>query len=280
MLNEFVRDGESGAVFSPCRTYRYSLWRRFYRLFLTPMEERLIVYIGLNPSTANEDYDDPTMTRLTSFSKQFGYDGFVMLNLFGLVSTDPVPMLKHESPTGPDNNRAIDIITSEAAAVVCCWGSHGSHRDRHKEVYELLKFNNIQAFDVNQDGQPKHPLYVKGDTLLDKFTPFYKPHPLRYHIQSFRNSWKPPENGVPCTRPGRWGNPYRIGEKHPVTGKPMTRSECIQAFVDKINTNETIEGEINRMAIVEELRGKPLGCHCHLNEPCHVDALATIANQE
>ena len=74
---------KSGAVFSDCRKYRYALWR------IWDENKPLVMIIGLNPSTADEISNDPTITRCKSFARACGYGGVLVANLFGFRATSP-----------------------------------------------------------------------------------------------------------------------------------------------------------------------------------------------
>lgn len=157
----WIGDEMTGAVFSPCRQWRYTLWRRF-----TPNAqlERMCVFIGLNPSTADETQDDPTIRRCIQFSKDWGFAGYVMLNLFAFRATDPKDMKAVADPIGEQNNEAIFQVTRGAGRVVAAWGNHGLYRYRSVFVREMLP-DATYHLGLTKSGQPKHPLYLRRDTV-------------------------------------------------------------------------------------------------------------------
>lgn len=160
----FIGDGESGARFSPCRNYRYTLWRRWQPD--CPIES-MVAFIGLNPSTADETEDDPTIRRCIGFTKSWGFDGFVMLNLFGFRATNPKVMFVQTDPIGTDNNTAIQHVAARVGGVVCAWGTHGVHRLRGFHVHSMLSqmsLENVWHLGLTDGGFPKHPLYLKSTT--------------------------------------------------------------------------------------------------------------------
>lgn len=170
-IRDYLGDGECGAVFSPCRLWRYTLWRRWNPL-LTGDEERLIAYIGLNPSTADERQNDPTITRLIGFAQRWQYDGMVMLNAFAWRETDRLKMLKVPEPVGEQNDEAIVTIAKHVDLVVACWGNEGAHLGRSQRVHDLVAIEArvpLHHFGLNQGGEPKHPLYLKSSTELERF---------------------------------------------------------------------------------------------------------------
>ena len=167
-VSEWIGSTESGAVFNETRTHRFSLWRRWTGLFdaePAPIS-RMLAFICLNPSTANETANDPTVARGIKFAKRWGLDGFVMLNLFGFRATEPADMKRAPDPVGDGNDEAILWVASRAARVVCAWGVHGVHMGRDEEVKTMLRNNDINAecFIRTKDGHPRHPLYVRGDS--------------------------------------------------------------------------------------------------------------------
>src|SRR5262249_29397933 len=151
---------KSDASFSSCRTWRYWLSRSWRPLGLLP--ERQLVVIGLNPSTADETVDDPTIRRLIGYAKDWGYDGILMLNAFAFRATDPKELRTTVAdPVGADND---DVIRTNcrSAKVLCAWGKHARYLDREKRVLELLHDVGADTFclGTNLDGTPKHPLYL------------------------------------------------------------------------------------------------------------------------
>jgi len=149
----------SRATLSPCRKYRYELWR------IWDPARKPAVFIGLNPSTADETQDDPTIRRCKSFAERFDCGGLCMINLFAFRATDPEAMKAATDPIGPDNDNHLLSCCAQAGVIVCAWGAHGSYRDREKQVCWLLKFN-MKCLGRTKDGQPRHPLYLKKDTEL------------------------------------------------------------------------------------------------------------------
>lgn len=148
--------GDSGAVFSPDRIYRYALFRNWRE-----GEGRLAV-IGLNPSTADEVENDPTVTRCIKRAKFLGLSGLIMLNIFAYRSTDPKNLKLTNDPVGPDNNDSLVKYSSDATLVLCAWGNHGQLMNRSRQVVELLKKNNISLYVLKlneKSGEPVHPLY-------------------------------------------------------------------------------------------------------------------------
>ena len=150
-----------GAVFSPCRKYRYSLWRRWEQ------DAPYAMFVGLNPSTADERQDDPTIRRCKRFAADWGYGALVMVNLFALRATSPNDMINHREPIGDDNDRTINMLAPCAGVIVCAWGAHGEYLFRDHYVKTLLADYELKCLGTTKNGQPRHPLYIKADKTLE-----------------------------------------------------------------------------------------------------------------
>jgi hypothetical protein len=144
------------ALFSKDGKYRYFLTRRWGTGL------RWIAWIGLNPSTADAIRDDPTIRRCIAYSREWDYDGMIMLNIFTLRSTDPKKLYESEDPVGPENNKAILEACKFAETRLCCWGNHGKLKSRGWEVSRLLKDMPLQVLGTTSKKMPCHPLYLQG----------------------------------------------------------------------------------------------------------------------
>lgn len=156
-----------GAQLSDCRKYRYALWRTWQGggRHGDPAEHH-VMFIGLNPSTADETQDDPTIIRCIGFAKRWGFDGIYMLNLFAYRATSPKDLMKAEDPVGPENNSFLSMYHEPAGLNIACWGAHGVFMKRDQAVIELLGRENLSCLGITNGGQPKHPLYLKLDTKI------------------------------------------------------------------------------------------------------------------
>lgn len=154
-------------TFSPCRQYRYTL----EHVIDPALPVRRIMWIGLNPSTADEQQLDPTLRRIRRFSADWGYTSFVMTNLFAFRATDPRVMKASGFPVGHHNNSALIQSADKCEVVVAAWGTHGTFRDRDCAVVELLQRygHKLSCLDRTKGGHPKHPLYVAAAMKLKPF---------------------------------------------------------------------------------------------------------------
>ncbi len=171
----------SYAKISPCEKYRYSLCRNWGETS-SERTQRYIVFIGLNPSTADDNFDDPTIRRMMSFANDWGYKEIEVVNLFAYRATDPKQLKKVDDPIGPENDGYINrrIRSRYCAEVIFCWGSHDTG-DREIEVLRNIhKISEplpaIKSFGMTKRGDhPKHPLYMPQDTeMITLGEPFFK----------------------------------------------------------------------------------------------------------
>ena len=150
------------ATFSDCRKYRYALSRTWNG------KKKTILFIGLNPSTANEKIDDPTIRRCINYAQNWGYGCLLMVNLFAYRTTMPSELKNVKNPIGNDNDLHIIELSKKADIAVAAWGNEGSLLSRDKEVKKILP--NLMCLKINKSGQPAHPLYQKKDLKLIKYS--------------------------------------------------------------------------------------------------------------
>lgn len=151
-----IDNKNSGAVFSNDMRYRYKLWRRWG-------ENPSLAFCMLNPSTANETDNDPTVERCQRRAQAWGYGGLVVVNLFALRATDPNELYTTREPHGPDNGHHISMAADEAALVICAWGKHGALMQTGPTILARLRKDfgpKIRYLKLNRDGSPQHPLYL------------------------------------------------------------------------------------------------------------------------
>lgn len=159
-------EGTCSARFSPCRKYRYEL-RRTWK-----PRARVMVFVGLNPSTADERTEDPTIRRILGFADDWGFGTLVMLNVFAFRSTDP--KLLHDRAArgrevvGPENDETIrrTFEVHRKDKLVIGWGANGRLLERGRDVASmaLALHRRPECFGLTANGQPKHPLYLAAST--------------------------------------------------------------------------------------------------------------------
>jgi hypothetical protein len=116
----------------------------------------------LNPSTATETQNDPTVERCERRARALGFGSFHVANIFAYRATDPKNMRAQTDPVGPANDAAILAATGQAQQIICAWGSHGAHLSRGTQVETLLRRTGLPLFHLGLTlaGMPKHPLYI------------------------------------------------------------------------------------------------------------------------
>jgi hypothetical protein len=151
-------DAVSEAVYSDCERYRYLLTRVW-------APGRKALFIMLNPSTATEVQNDPTVERCERRARALGFGAFRVTNIFAFRATDPKVMRTEADPVGPENDAALLESVGWADSIVCAWGNHGLHLDRGAQVMGLLRRSGapLLHLGLTGQGQPRHPLYVAYD---------------------------------------------------------------------------------------------------------------------
>ncbi len=149
------------ATLSDCRKYRYVLSRTW------DSKKKTILFIGLNPSTADEQIDDPTIRRCINYAQNWGYGSLLMVNLFAYRATMPTELKKVKNPIGNDNDLHIKELIKKVDLAVAAWGNEGSLLNRDKEIKKIIP--NLMCLKINKSGQPAHPLYQKKDLQLIKY---------------------------------------------------------------------------------------------------------------
>lgn len=129
-----------------------------------------LLYIMLNPSTANESIDDRTIESCTRLAKNNGYDRFMVGNLYAYISTDPKKLghLTLAEAQGEKNNQSIKEMLHLADSVVVAWGLKGG-RNGTPDIYEILKNHKLLCIDTNLAGSPVHPLYQSSTTKFQEW---------------------------------------------------------------------------------------------------------------
>jgi hypothetical protein len=159
------------AVISPCGAYRYHLTR------VLGGAPGAVVFIGVNPSTADATTDDATVRKWIGFTRRWGVGAMQVGNLFAYRATDVRQLGKVTDPVGPDNDRYLRALVDQATLVVPCWGSQAKlparARQRIEAVRELLRgcARPVKVLGLTASGDPRHPLFLGYDTTLEDWTP-------------------------------------------------------------------------------------------------------------
>ncbi len=166
MTDLFTTEAESrGAIISECGLYRYHLWRVWDSTL------PVMVFVMLNPSTADGTEDDPTIRRCIGFAKRDGFGGISVKNVFALRATDPRELDSHPDPVGPDNEahllgaRDVSLMTR----LVVAWGNRRPPRhlrSAYRQAATICTMRMAYCLGMNRNGDPKHPLYLPLDAHL------------------------------------------------------------------------------------------------------------------
>ncbi len=153
-------DAASTAIYSPCERYRYVLTRTWDDV------AKRALFVMLNPSTATEVQNDPTVERCERRARALGFGAFRVCNIFAWRDTDPKAMRAAAEPIGPENDQAITDGCAWADTIICAWGSHGEHLNRGPAVETLMRATGRPLFHLGltKAGHPKHPLYLAYTT--------------------------------------------------------------------------------------------------------------------
>lgn len=160
---------ERTATISPCGRYRYRLGRRWaqHRLSLP------LLFVMLNPSTADAEQDDATIRRCTTFAVAHGFDALEVVNLFAFRATDPTDLWRAADPVGPDADRHIAEAAAVSGTVCLAYGAQPKAEARVQQVLPLLRRQHrweLQCLRITRSGYPQHPLYLPAACRLQAFT--------------------------------------------------------------------------------------------------------------
>lgn len=137
------------AIFSECGNYRYLLTRFF-------TSGPIAMCIGLNPSKANSDHDDPTIIHLKNILRALGFGSLYMTNLFGLISPNPEDLRMNPRPIGKTNDIWLKHAAEKADTIIFCWGNFPMAEYRARKIAPM--FPQAKCFGKNKNGTPMHPL--------------------------------------------------------------------------------------------------------------------------
>jgi hypothetical protein len=143
--------------------YRYRLWREWN------LDGPRVTFIMLNPSVADHQVDDPTLRRCIGFAQWWSFGSLEVVNLFAYRSSSPQALRTVADPIGPENDRYLLQAAAQSNCIVAAWGCHGRYLKRDDTVIKLLAAYSLSCLDLNRDGSPKHPLYIKKGIVLRRF---------------------------------------------------------------------------------------------------------------
>lgn len=153
---------EYNAILSEDKEYRYMLSRTWNK------NKKIIMFVWLNPSTADDKINDPTITRCINYTKEWWYWWFIMCNLFAYRSTNPNNMKKYKNPIWKDNDKYIELYYNKTEKVICMWWNHWNFMMQSKNFKEKYK-EKLFFLEKNKSWEPKHLLYSKSNLKPRKF---------------------------------------------------------------------------------------------------------------
>lgn len=146
------------ALISDCKKYRYILSRVWDSSLPS------VTFLMLNPSTADETNDDPTIRRCIAYAKRWGFGHLDVVNLFAYRATNPKDLLICEDPIGDMNKYSLFTAAKTGIYTVCAWGNSpiiSKLMKKFPNYKPLQDLENLKYLELSKDGTPKHPLYLK-----------------------------------------------------------------------------------------------------------------------
>ncbi len=168
------------AVFNLNKTYRYCLIRTWDK------SKPFVMFIGLNPSTADGINNDATIRRCKTLAFNLGYGGLYMLNCFAFISTDPKKLV-YDPELIERNNDWLETISKKCADVVFCWGNFKIVKETKRDQEIIKMFPDAKVLGLNKNGSPKHPLYMPSDTKLISYSDAIELQMQYYKIIKLQN---------------------------------------------------------------------------------------------
>ena len=154
------------AIISEDKRYRYMLTR------VWDETKPMVMWVMLNPSTADANNDDPTIRKCIAFAKSWGYGGIYVANLFGFRATNPRRLLQTEAPIGAMNEEYLRTYAEKVDKVICAWGNVAIlERLPHVRPMAVLGFarEKLHCLGLCKNGEtPKHPLYLHSSLTPQK----------------------------------------------------------------------------------------------------------------
>jgi hypothetical protein len=162
-MPEMLKD----AVIDETGKYRYSLIRHWESW------QPKLLFIMLNPSTADANLDDPTIRRCIGFAKAWGFGSLEVVNLFAYRATNPEELKKCKDPIGPENDMHIQRAALQTDKIITAWGTNGTLLGRDRKVMDILYSFRTYCLQMSKNGHPKHPLYIPSSC-----------EPIRYYQEA------------------------------------------------------------------------------------------------
>ena len=157
----------SSACLSEDGTHRYQLER------IWDEAKPIVMFVMLNPSTADWKENDPTIRRCLGFAKRWGFGGLLVGNLFSFRSTNPKELLEQEKLIIWMNIQHLKEMSERSKLIVYAWGNSSIVKKLEKRFPDYKPLSEIVGephyIELCQDGTPKHPLYLRSDLSHHKY---------------------------------------------------------------------------------------------------------------
>lgn len=159
---------KKSAKISDCGQYRYTLRRNWQG---ENEKTSSVAFVMLNPSTADHEIDDKTVTRCINFAKANGFNDMLVVNLFALRATDPSALISHGDPVGKENAAYLDHAVKNYGVVILAWGAEPIAHDEGEAFLSKYEehIDRFKCLGRNKGGSPKHPLYLDKKSQLVSF---------------------------------------------------------------------------------------------------------------
>lgn len=166
-VRDILATASRDAAMSECGRFRYRLSRRW-------ADGPELLFVMLNPSTADAEVDDATIRRCAGFAHAAGFGGLQVVNLFAYRATKPADLARVGWPVGDDNDSHIAAAACAAGAVCVAWGaiqprSRAEHRVQEVMPRILRAGHQPQCLRITRSGHPQHPLYLPSACTLTPY---------------------------------------------------------------------------------------------------------------
>ena len=153
------------ATISRDGSYRYTLERSWGG-------DSRVLFVMLNPSTADARVDDRTIRRCIDYAKRWGYGGLLVGNLFALVSTDPQPVVRDPcAAVGPKTDKYLRRMSRRADLTVVAWGGDGGKFPERIGAVLAIIGADVYCIGTTKDGHPRHPVRLSRNAKRTEWSP-------------------------------------------------------------------------------------------------------------
>ena len=177
MASDIFEEGDNGEFVLELTPYQAPMHRTAclsadarYRYLLTRTWQPdlpTVCFVMLNPSTADAEADDPTIRRCIDFARRWGFGSLNVVNLYAYRTASPAELAAAAEPVGPENDAYVGATCANASLIVAAWGAMAP--DMQRKFVALSGIKNLKCLGLTQNGEPRHPLYVRADTGLQPF---------------------------------------------------------------------------------------------------------------